>query len=220
MFFKLPTIEQIYNEYHKQTFFVMNGTYPKTIVNYEKLYKNQTVIELLKKFQSLLNRNREAIDWKLYIQALAQHFRTRFDLRYLGNLAGIKIYRTYIQCRFENKDNQNYIYTEILNSLMFLSTYLKTNNLTFREYLDLDNQTIPIALKHIYSGTISLYFYAAFDPYKVSFEFLNYPNDLFLQYFSMNKDQFIENYIINKHKELLKYKKIQQLIEKLEKTFK
>ena len=77
--------------------YVQNGTYPKTIVNYEKVYKNTNLQELLKKFQSLLSRNREAIDWKLFIYALAQHFKTRFDLKFLSNLAGIKIYRNFIQ---------------------------------------------------------------------------------------------------------------------------
>lgn len=220
MIYKLPTIEQIYNEYHKQTFFAMNGTYPKTIVNYDKIYKNQNVMELLKKFQGLLARNREAINWKLYIQAIAQNYKSRFDLRILSNLNGIKIYRNFIQDKFQGKENQNYIYSEIINSLVFLSGYLKTNNLSFREYLNLDKETIPVALKHIYSGTMSLYFYATFDPYKVSFELLDYPNDLFLEYFSMNKDDFIQNYIINKHKEIIKYKKIKQLIEKIQKTFK
>ena len=44
---------------------------------------------------------------------------------------------------------------------------------------------------------------------------LNYPNDLFLEYFYMNKDEFMEKYILNKHKDILKYKKIRELIEKI-----
>ena len=220
MIYQIPSLEQIYNEYHKQTFFVMNGTYPKTIVNYDKFLKNQNAVELVKKFQNLLARNRDAIDWKLYIEALAQHFKTRFDLRYLSNLAGIKTYRSYVQSKFQNTDDETKIYNQIVASLVFLSGYLKANELTIQEYYNLDIQTIPVALKHIYAGTVSLYFYAALDPYKVGFEMLNYSNDLFLQYFSMNKDQFMENYIINKHKEILKYKKIKEIMEKLQKTFK
>ena len=220
MIYQIPSLEQIYNEYHKQTFFAMNGTYPKTIVNYDKFLKNQNAVELVKKFQNLLARNRDAIDWKLYIEALAQHFKTRFDLRYLSNLAGIKTYRSYVQDKFQNTDDETKIYNQIVASLVFLSGYLKANELTIQEYYNLDIQTIPVALKHIYAGTVSLYFYAALDPYKVGFEMLNYSNDLFLQYFSMNKDQFMENYIINKHKEILKYKKIKEIMEKLQKTFK
>lgn len=220
MIYQIPSLEQIYNEYHKQTFFAMNGTYPKTMVNFDKIHNNQNILQQLKKFQGLLSRNRDAIDWKLYIEALAQNFKTRFDLRILSNLAGIKIYRNYVQTKYQNKDNEDDIYNAIINSLVFLNAYLRDSDITFKEYFDLDKETIPIALKQIYAGTISLYFYAAFDPYKVNFEMLNYPNDIFLQYFSMNKDQFMENYIINKHKEILKYKKIKELMEKLQKKFK
>ena len=38
MNWKIPTIEEIYNEYHRATFFESNGVYPKTIKNFEKLY--------------------------------------------------------------------------------------------------------------------------------------------------------------------------------------
>ena len=103
---------------------------------------------------------------------------------------------------------------------MFINSYLKTNNITFKEYFELDKDTIPISLKHIYAGTISTYFYAAFDPYKVGFDMLVYPNDLFLEYFSMNKEEFMQKYILNKHKDILKYKKIKELIEKIQKIFK
>lgn len=220
MFFKIPTIEQIYNEYHKQTFFAMKGIYPKTITDYSKILNNQNVVELLKKFQSLLARNREAINWKLYIKSIALNFKNRFDLRILSNLSGIKIYRNYVQSRFGEIDNEQEIYNEIIQSLMFLYEYLKTNEINLKQYFELDKQTIPVALKHIYAGTISLYFYAAFDPCKVSFEMLNYSNDLFLEYFGINKDDFIQKYIINKHKDILKYKKIKELIEKIQKKFK
>ena len=192
----------------------MNGTYPKTIVNYDKVLKSQNVIEQLKKFQGLLQRNREAIDWKLYVQALAEYYKNRFDLRYLSNLAGIKIYRNFVQEKYGNRDSEDDIYNAIINSLIFLNAYLRESDITFKEYLDLDRDTIPVILKQIYAGSISLYFLAAFDPFKVQ-QILNYPNDVFLEYFSMNKDEFIESYIINKHREILKYKKIQQLIEKI-----
>lgn len=198
----------------------MNEQYPKTIVNYDKIYNNSTILEHLKKFQNLLARNRETINWKIYIYALAQNFKSRFDLRYLSNLSGIKIYRNYVQSKFEDIDSEEYIYNEIIRSLIFLNSYLKENNITFKDYFNLDRETIPISLKHIYAGTISLYFYAAFDPYKVGFQMLDYPNDLFLEYFYINREEFLEKYILNKHKDILKYKKIKEIMEKIQKTFK
>lgn len=198
----------------------MNEQYPKTIVNYDKVYNNPSILEHLKKFQSLLARNREAINWKIYIYALAQNFKSRFDLRYLSNLSGIKIYRNYVQSKFEIIDNEEYIYNEIIRSLIFLNSYIKENDITFKDYFDLDRETIPVALKHLYAGTVSIYFYATFDPYKAGFELLDYPNDLFLEYFYMSKEEFMEKYIINKHKDILKYKKVKEIIEKIQKTFK
>lgn len=198
----------------------MNGTYPKTMVNFEKIHNNPNLQELLKKFQSLLARNRQALDWKLFIYALAQHFKNRFDLRYLSNLAGIKIYRNYIQSSFEDIDDGDKIYNSIIQSLIFIQGYLKTNNITFKEYFNLDKETIPVALKHLYSGTVSMYFYAAFETYKIVAYMLDYSDDLFQEYFMMKKDEFIEKYILNKHKDILKYEKVKNLIEKIEKIVK
>lgn len=220
MIYKIPSIEQIYNEYHKQTFYAMNGTYPKTITNFDKIYKNQNNLELLKKFQNLLSRNRDAIDWKLYIEAIAQNYKSRFDLRVLSNLNGIKIYRNYIQNKFKDLDSENAIYNEIIQSLVFINGYLKANNITFEEYFNLDKDTIPVSLKHIYAGTVSLYFYAAFDPYKVGIKMLDYPNDLFLEYFYINKEEFMQKFILNKHKDILKYQKVREIMEKIQKIFK
>ena len=125
MIYQIPSLEQIYNEYHKQTFFAMNGTYPKTMVNFDKLLANKTATELIKKFQELLKRNRDSINWRLYIEALAQYYKSRFDLRYLSNLAGIKIYRNFVQEKYKDKDSEDDIYNSIINSLIFLNAYLR-----------------------------------------------------------------------------------------------
>ena len=93
---KIPTIEEVYNEYHKQTFYIRNGVYPRTIQDYSSLYADKNKVEKLKKFIEVLKRNRASIDWKLYILALAKVFQIRYDLKYLGSFAGNKIYRDYI----------------------------------------------------------------------------------------------------------------------------
>jgi len=49
---------------------------------------------------------------------------------------------------------------------------------------------------------------------------LDYPNDLFLEFFSVNREDFIEKMIVNKHRDILKYKKTKELIEKTEKIIK
>ena len=45
---KIPTIEEIYNEYHKQTFFIRNGVYPKTIQNFTSLYEDERKVQQIK----------------------------------------------------------------------------------------------------------------------------------------------------------------------------
>lgn len=95
MFKKFPTIEEIYNYYHNQTFFIMKGFYPKSVKNFDNLVSDSDK-ELLRKFQNFLKRNSEMIDWKLYIKSLAQYFKRRFELKVLGSLAANKIYRQYL----------------------------------------------------------------------------------------------------------------------------
>ena len=142
---KIPTLEQIYNEYHKQTFFVRNGVYPKTIQNYESLYQDQRKIEQLKYFVEFIKRNRASVDWKIYILALAKVLKTRYDLKYLGSFSGNKIYRDYVKSLYSQKDNINDIYDEIINSLVFLTNFLK-DMFVKGSFLNIDLISVVLAL--------------------------------------------------------------------------
>lgn len=82
---KIPTVEEIYNEYHKQTFFIRNGVYPKTIHNFESLYEDERKVQQIKYFIEFIKRNRASVDWKLYILALTKVLKNRYDLKYLGS---------------------------------------------------------------------------------------------------------------------------------------
>ena len=59
------------------------GVYPKTIQNFDNLYKDERKVQILKYFLTFLERNRTSVDWKLYILALAKVFGNRYDLKYL-----------------------------------------------------------------------------------------------------------------------------------------
>lgn len=214
MIWKIPSIEQIYNEYHKQTFFVEHKFYPKTVKSF-KVLQNPAKVEYLKRFQQMIKRNRQALDWKLYIKAIAEVMNTRFDLKLLGTLAGTRIYRSYVKSLYMNKENQNQIYNEIIKSLTFLTSYLKENEITFNQYFNIDQNIIPLSLKHIYAGTISVYFYACINETKL-YQLMNYSNDVFLEYFQMSKDEFFKNHILNKRQYIMKYPKIMSIIQKLE----
>ena len=217
MIWKIPTIQQIYNEYHRQTFFYMQGVYPRSIKNFDSLYQNKQNVQYLKRFQNMLSRNRASVDWKLYIKAIASVYKKRFQLKILGTFAGNKLYRDYIKCLFLDEQNEQIIYQNIINSLKFITTYLKENQITFREYLEFDKITFPLALKHIYAGTISIYFYACFSENKIN-DFCDYTQDIFMQYFQLSKAQFIDTYITQKRKYMLSYEKILNFIKKIEKV--
>jgi len=215
MTWKIPTIEQIYNEYHKQTFFVRNGVYPKTIQNYESLYQDQRKVEQLKYFVEFIKRNRASVDWKIYILALAKVLKSRYDLKYLGSFSGNKIYRDYVKSLYVQKDNIDDIYDEIIKSLIFLTNFLKESNLTFIDYFKEDEHIIPLALKHLYAGTISMYFYACFSQETLD-KLFNYPDDVFQELFKLSKYEFLDTYIVSKRNTLLTNSKIQKLIIQLE----
>lgn len=215
MIWKIPSIEEIYNEYHRQTFFILNGIYPKPIKNFQSLYNDKIKMQYLLKFQEILKRNRALIDWKLYILSLAHVLKKRYDLKLLGSFGGNKIYRDYIKC-LNNNENVNEIYFKIIQSLQFLKEFLKENNLSFLDYLKEDENLIPLSLKHIYSGTISIYFYACF-PQQVIGKWLNYSDDVFYELFDLPKYEFLQTYIVDKRYKILTSNKLKLLIEKLEK---
>jgi effector-binding domain-containing protein len=105
---KIPGIEEIYNEYHKQTFFIRNGVYPRTIKNFENLYNDQRKVDHIKYFITFLERNRDTVDWKLYILALAKVLRSSFELKHLGKFGANKIYRDYVKSLQIEKNIKNY----------------------------------------------------------------------------------------------------------------
>jgi hypothetical protein len=216
--FKVPTIEEIYNEYHKQTFYIRNGVYPKTLKNFDSIYSDPTKLQFLKSFVAFLERNKSSVDWKLYILALAKVLRTRYDLQYLGSFKGNKIYRDYVKSLQGPKDGIEDIYSTIINSLTFLQAYIKESEISFMEYFDCGNKIIPDALNHIYAGTVSPYLWACF-PHQTLAKWFNYPDDVFYELFHVSKYEFLQTWIINKREQILSIKKIQELICLLEQKF-
>ena len=82
---RIPTIEEIYNEYHRECFFAKKQAYPRSIKNFDKVLTPDKK-EFLLKFQNMIKRNSEIIDWKIYIKACAQYFKRPFDLKILGSM--------------------------------------------------------------------------------------------------------------------------------------
>jgi hypothetical protein len=217
--YKVPTIEEIYNEYHRQTFYAMNKVYPRPIKNFDSILKDKIKKEYLLKFQNVIARNRDSVDWKLYIYACASLLKNRFDLKILGSLAGNKLYRNYINYKMTEEQKSQDIYEEIIRSLKFLNLILSENEIDINQYFMEDIHTVPLSLKHIYAGTISIYFYAAINPTKIYSWFYNYNNDSFQELFHMDKQEFMDNIIMNKREIIIKFPKIREICNKLDNKF-
>ena len=213
--FNIPTPEVIYNEYHKQTFYAKNGVYPKTIKNFNNFHNDEIKVQHINYFIDFLKRNNGLVDWKLYIKALAIVLKHSFDLKYLGTFKGNKIYRDYISSLQVQKDNVNEIQSDIIAALKFLTTYIKENNIKFKEYFDLDKDIIPVALKHIYSGTVSVYFYACF-PKNILARLFDYSDDIFQELFHLTKYEFLDTYFVSKRDKILSYPNLLNLVQTIE----
>jgi hypothetical protein len=217
--YKIPSIEEIYNIYHRETMFAMKGIYPRSIKNFNNvLDKNNK--ELLIKFQNVIKRGYDSIDWKIYIKACAQYFKYRFDLKILGSLKGNKIYRNYL--RYKNiqlEVSNDEIYNEIVSSLKFLTTYLNDAEISLKDYLNDRNSVIPIFLNHIYAGSVSIYLYACLEQNKIFRIFHDIPDDIFFELFNCDRNGYLENCIFKCREKIICIAKLSEIINKINNKF-
>lgn len=218
MNWKIPSLEEIYNECHKQKFFYRNGIYPRPIKNFSVI-ENSNKKEYLLRFQNLIKRNRNVINWQLYIQALAEVTNGTFDLSILGTLKGTKIYRGFIEYKQKKELNEIEILNEIRRSLAAIANYNFSQNIKMKDYFSKNFETSPIALQHIFSDSVSIYFYAVM-PSNISYSLLNYSDDCYYDLFQCSKNDFFDTIINPLHDSSLKYKKVQEAAIKLEAAFK
>jgi hypothetical protein len=197
----------------------MKGIYPRSIKNFSSILNKQNV-ELLLRFQNMIKRNYDMIDWKLYIKACAQYFKYRFDLKILGSLQGNKIYRSFLRYKNLNVEKSNdEIKNEIILSLKFLINYLHESNLNLLEYLNDRSNVIPIMLKHLYSGSVSSYFYACLDQSKIFRIFHDFPDDVFYELFNCTRNEYLDNCILNKRDKIICISNLKDIINKINEKF-
>lgn len=213
----IPTIEEIYNEYHRQKFFQKNGIYPRPIKNFDSL-NDPKKKEYLLRFQNMIKRNRNTVNWKLYILAIAEVTQGHFDLSLLGTLKGTKIYRGYIEYKQKKNLEETDIINEVKKSLAVISNYISAQEIKLKDYFYQNIETSPVALQHIFSDLVSPYFYAIL-PSQLAYNLLCYHDDCFYDLFKCDKNEFFETIINPLHDNALKYQKVQDMSIKLEKAF-
>ena len=122
------TTEEIYNIYHHKIMYYTKNIHVRKIKNFEKI-KSSTDWVYFQKFTDKVNNSYGQIDPKIYIDALIDFFKGRFNFSLLCHIKGIKIYRLYIKHLNDCKD-KSIINKKIRESFQFLSEYMEENNIT------------------------------------------------------------------------------------------
>lgn len=219
MNYRIPSIEEIYEEYHREVFFVAKSIYPRRLKNFGKIIDSEKR-ELLVRFQEFIKRNFGSVDWKLYIKACARYYKRKFDLKLLGSLSANKIYRMYVSySKLSDEQSIDEIYDDILNSIKFIKNFSSENEMTIKEYFTNRENAVPVIVKHIYAGTVSLYFYACLDP-ELNFRiFGDIPDDVFYEMFNISRNEFLNLFISKKRESILVKAKIFNIINNINEKF-
>ena len=166
--------EDVYQEFHKQTFYQKHGVYPKAIKSFDKQKKKDDWI-YFERFSQRVNDGNGVVDYKKMIEILAKYHKGWFKPSMLISMKGIKIYKTYIESESVTT-NANDIYTNILKSIKFIKQFCEENNLkTFNEYINHNADFFPTLLLHMSAGSINKYFVAIIPD--IDLILRNYPKD-------------------------------------------
>jgi hypothetical protein len=200
------TIEQIIQCFHKQTVFKKTGNYPRKLKNPMSSKYAKEHLSDFKNFLKFCEKNKEMVDWELYIESLADFYKGWFSPSVLTKIRAIKIYRNYISSK-KSEDP----YEEILKNLKFVFKYMKQNNIERVQDYFIENQyLIPTLAKHHSAGSVSIFFIALFSKLKTVIAL--YPQDVKDEFFY----DFEENINLARAKNL-KIKKLRKIMENPEK---
>jgi len=177
----------IYNEYHKQTFFITKNFYPRRVTNFEKHKDNPNWVHF-QKLAEIIYRSGNHIDYRIYISALIDFYKNKFDPSILHHPKSIKIYKNYVNIINTAKDNAADVQPLIIDNLKFICNYCADNNLTINDYFEKDKYLIPILAKHFSSGSVSIFLLSVIpDIYDIIKH--SYPQDVIEEYFFNIEDQ-------------------------------
>lgn len=142
--------EDVYQEWHRMSFFILKGIYPKRIVNFEMAKSKPSWIYFVK-FTDMCNRT-QMIDYKEFIKILAEFHNGRFNPSELVKAHSIKIYKNkinYAQLQESESDS-------IKRSFLFIKQYMNDNGLEkFEDYFNEGGIIFPTFIKHFRMNKIS-----------------------------------------------------------------
>lgn len=195
------SLENIVQEFHKQTVFHKTKSYPRRLKNpleskymeYENDFKN---------FIQFVHKNNGFVNWQLYIECLAEFYKGWFSPTILTKQKAIKIYRNYVNERkFDNP------LESVKKSLKFVFKYMLDHHInSLEEYLTENQYLIPTMAVHHSAGSISSYFLCIFKDIKSIVN--SFPQDIKDEFFS----NFFDDYELIRAK-LLRNKTLRKIID-------
>ena len=181
------TPEQIYQLYHKYTFFFKNNTYPRVIENFDNAKEKDTWIYFTR-CSDMIDRNAGQINPDIYVYSIAKFFEGWFDPKILTSPKGIKIYKSHVELINLNNEKEA-IEKGVLHSIKFVNTFCHENNINnFNEYINHNKEIIPTLLKHYNAGSITIHFLAMIP--NILYILKQSPQDVIDEYISTFKENY------------------------------
>ena len=118
---KNVTAEDIYQAYHKYSFYFSKGVYPKVVKNF-KTARDKPDWIYFEKCADLVNNNVGQVNYKLLVYSLCQMYEGRFNVKMLIHPKGLKVYRAFIQTVNES-NNPKIIENGVLKSIQFVTLF-------------------------------------------------------------------------------------------------
>lgn len=174
------TPEEIYQEWHRQTFQNSRGIYPRTVQNFNNVQQSDKWV-YFKKLADIVNNGNGIIDYKMYIKSICDAYPSQgIHPSILTNQKGFKIYRNFINICNTHTDLIS-IKKNILENINFIINYCKENKINrFTDYIN-DDSLIPKLVMHFNSGNVSIYFLALIDNLELIIK--EYPIDVVNDFF-------------------------------------
>lgn len=199
---KYETAEDIYQEFHAQTFFASHEIYPKKIVNFDEI-KARPEWVYFEKLKDMIDRSHGMIDVKLFLEALSKYYEQRFDPANLIKLKSIKIYKNYVLERNHEKELKN-CFPLILTSINNIVDECREKGLkTLDDYFGYGRELMPLLVKDLSNGRITYSFLIVVS--NIDHVIAMYPVDIqrdhfkeFYSFYQTYKNNFFANATMRK----------------------
>jgi len=188
------------------TMLYSKGIHVKNINNFKKAMESD-LWPFFEKFTMMMNNNLGMLDWKKFIEVLAEHYKNRFHPKLLIHPSAIKLYKHTVNINNLHTDDK-VIENLVISDIKFLVDFCNRQLIhSLEDYLK-SNELVPLLAVHFNAGSISIYLIAMIHDIKKTIR--SYPKDV--------QDEFfygIENKIDVAKKLVLKNTKLNKISDNI-----